>query len=47
MTQLTKVQRLQIVVAWIKAGGKDNMPKETFIKRICEAKGIEYETIAE
>ena len=44
---ITKVQRLQIIVAWIKAGGQDYMEKEAFIKKVCELKGIAYETTDE
>jgi len=45
--ELTKVQRLQIVVEWIRRGGQDYMEKETFIKKVCELKGIAYETTDE
>lgn len=38
--KLTGTQRAILVLKWIKRG-KD-MPKETFIKKVCEAKGIEY-----
>lgn len=40
---LTGEQRLKLVVAWIKRGGKDYMDKEVFIKKVCEAKGLVYE----
>lgn len=40
--KLTGEQRLQIIVQWIKRGGKQYMDKEAFVKKVCEAKGIEY-----
>lgn len=40
MAKLTGEQRVQIVVAWIKRGR--TMPKEEFVKKVCELKGIEY-----
>lgn len=40
MPKLTGEQRLQIVIAWIKRGR--DIPKEQYIKKVCELKGIEY-----
>lgn len=37
---LTGIQRIQLTLAWIKRG-KD-MPREQYIKRVCEAKNIVY-----
>lgn len=39
---LTGYQRLQIVLQWIKRGGKNYMDKEQFVKKVCETKGIRY-----
>lgn len=39
---LTGKQRLELVVIWIKRGGKEYMDKEEFIKQVCKVKGIEY-----
>lgn len=38
--KLTGKQRFQLVMMWIKRGREGD--KEKFIKKICEAKGIEY-----
>ena len=40
--ELTNVQRLQIIVEWIKRGGKDYMDKDEFIAKVCALKGIDY-----
>lgn len=40
MNKLTGEQRLQIIVQWIKRGKE--MEKEAFVKKVCEAKNIEY-----
>lgn len=42
MARLTGEQRLKLVVAWIKRGGKSYMDKEEYIKKVCKLKGIEY-----
>lgn len=42
--KLTPKIRLQIVVEWIKRGGTEYMPKEEFIKKVCDLKGIEYKS---
>jgi hypothetical protein len=38
--KLTGQQRLQITLVWIKQGKP--MPLQDFIKKVCEAKGLEY-----
>lgn len=40
MPKLTGHQRFQLVHQWIKRGKEGD--KEDFIKKVCEAKGIEY-----
>lgn len=40
--KLTGEQRIKLIVQWIKRGGASYMDKETFVKKVCEAKGIEY-----
>ena len=42
MATLTGEQRIHVIVAWIKKGGKTYMDKETFVKKVCLAKDIEY-----
>lgn len=42
MSRLTSKQRIQIVVQWIRRGGKDYMEKEAFIEKVCKAMNIEY-----
>lgn len=42
---LTGEIRSKIVVQWVKRGGSSYMDKEAFIKKVCEAKGIDYAKI--
>lgn len=42
---LTGEIRSKLVVQWVKRGGASYMDKEDFIKKVCEAKGIDYATI--
>lgn len=42
MIKLNGEMRVKIIVQWIQRGGKAYMDKETFVKKVCEAKGIEY-----
>lgn len=38
--KLTGIQRFQLTLVWLKKGREGD--KEEFIKKVCEAKGIEY-----
>lgn len=40
MAKLTGLQRFTLTALWIKKGKEE--PKETFIKKVCDVKGIEY-----
>lgn len=44
-TSLTGEIRSKLVVQWVKRGGASYMDKEAFIKKVCEAKGIDYAKI--
>lgn len=40
MKRITGIQRAKLVIEWIKRGRESDV--ESFIKRVCEAKGMVY-----